>query len=223
MLFKIAVDCVIIGFDTKSNKLKILLIHRAHDPEKGQWALPGGFVTKTESFEATADSVLVRETGLENVFLRQLNVYSLTDASQSSRLASVAFYSLVKYDELTLPISKQPSKWFHFKDVPILPFDHGQKVEAAIIRIKELVRLEPVIFYLLPAKFPLNQLQKFYEELYQVKIDNRNFRKKILKLPYIEKLNELENNVSHRPGSLYQFNQEKYQDNSSYIDSFRFL
>lgn len=213
MLFKIAVDCIIIGYDSRSNELKILFTQRSHDPEKGQWALPGGFVTKTESFEVTASSILQRETGLENVYLRQLKAYSLTDASSSNRIASIAFYSLIKYDDLHMSRSEQTSKWFHFKEVPPLPFDHGKKVEAAIARVKELVRLEPVIFYLLPAKFPLNQLQRFYEELYRIKIDNRNFRKKTQKLPYIEKLAEVESNVSHRPGSLYQFNEKKYQDN----------
>jgi 8-oxo-dGTP diphosphatase len=213
MFFKIAIDCVMIGYDSQSNELKILFTQRAHDPKKGQWALPGGFVTKTESFEATASSILRRETGLKNVYLRQLKAYSLTDVSSSNRIASIAFYSLVKFDNLVLSKSEQPSQWFHFKDVPLLPFDHGKKVEAAIARVKELVRLEPVIFYLLPTKFPLNQLQRFYEELYRVKIDNRNFRKKIQKLPYIEKLDEVESNVSHRPAFLYQFNQKRYQDN----------
>lgn len=213
LYFKIAVDCVIIGYDSQSDRLKILFTQRIHDPEKGQWALPGGFVTKTESFEQTARSILLRETGLENVYLRQLKAYSLTGISSNNRIASVAYYSLVKFDDLSVSHSQQPSQWFHFKEIPVLPFDHGQKVEAAIERVKELVRLEPVVYHLFPAKFPLNQLQRFYEELYSVKIDNRNFRKKIQRLPYIERLNEVENNVSHRPGYLYQFNLKKYQDN----------
>lgn len=216
MHFKIAVDCVIIGFDSQSGRLKILFTKRINEPEKGQWALPGGFVTKTESFEETAKEILLRETGLENIYLRQLKAYSLTDASLENRIASVAFYSLIKFDDIILPEKEQTSEWFHFKDLPLLPFDHGQKVEAALERIKELVRLEPVVFKLLPPKFPLNQLQRFYEELYGIKIDNRNFRKKTLKLPYIEKLEELESNVSHRPASLFRFNSDNYQDNQPF-------
>lgn len=213
MYFKITVDCVIIGYDSQANKLKILLTQRINEPHNGQWALPGGFVTKTETFKQTAGSILERETGLGNVYLRQLKAYSLTDSSSKNRIASVAYYSLVKFDDLIISSSQQPSSWFHFKDFPSLPFDHAQKVEAAIMRVKELVKLEPVVYHLLPVKFPLNQLQRFYEELYSVEIDNRNFRKKMQKLPYIEKLDEFETNVSHRPSSLHQFNLIKYQEN----------
>lgn len=211
--FKITVDCVIIGYDTQISRLKVLFTKRINDPQKGQWALPGGFVTKTESFKETARSILLRETGMEDVYLRQLEAYSLTDTKSSNRIASVAYYSLVKFNELTVLDSTQLSEWFYIREIPLLPFDHGQKVKAAIERMKELVKIEPIVYNLLPSKFPLNQLQKFYEELYSVKIDNRNFRKKIQKLPYIEKLNEVERNVSHRPAYLYQFNMKKYQDN----------
>lgn len=110
---------------------------------------------------------------------------------------------------------KQLSKWFHFKDLPLLPFDHEEKVIAGIARVKELVKLEPVIYYLLPEKFSLNQLQRFYEELYSTTIDNRNFRKKMLKLPHLIKLDEFEAGVSHRPGALFRFDKEKYKDNLS--------
>lgn len=40
----LAVDCIIFGFD-KTN-LKILLIKRNFEPEKGKWSLIGGFLKK---------------------------------------------------------------------------------------------------------------------------------------------------------------------------------
>ena len=93
--FKIAIDCVIVGYDSQLNELKVLLTERVNEPQKGKWALPGGFVKKTESFEETAASILLRETGMTNVYLRQLKAYSLTDASRDNRIASVAYYSLI--------------------------------------------------------------------------------------------------------------------------------
>ncbi|MEL6562496.1 MAG: NUDIX domain-containing protein [Bacteroidota bacterium] len=208
--FKIAVDCVILGYDNRSNQLKILFTKRVNHPNKNQWALPGGFVTETESFEETAKAILKRETGVHNIYLRQLRAYSLTDPSEENRIASIAYFSLVKFDDLVVAEASQSWKWFHFRDYPELPFDHGKKVKHAIERVKQLVRIEPVVFNLLPIKFPLNQLQKVYEELYEKKLDNRNFRKRIKKLNYIEASNEFEKNVSHRPGLLYQFNMKKY-------------
>lgn len=215
MQFKIAVDCVIIGFDIQTSSLKVLFTRRTKEPHQGQYALPGGFVYKTESFNETAKSILERETSLQNVYLSQLKAYSLTDTSTTNRIASVAYYSLVKFDDLKSVANHQASEWFNFKDIPSLPFDHSKKVDDAIKRIKELVKSEPVVYHLLPSKFPINQLQKFYEELYNVKIDNRNFRKKIQRLAFIEKLGEFESNVSHRPSNLYQFNLKKYKDTTS--------
>ena len=98
--FKITVDCVILGYDHTTNQLKILFTKRINDPYKDNWALPGGFVKQTESFKDTAKAVLKRETGLDDVYLRQLKAYSLTDASEDNRVASVAYYALVNFDEL---------------------------------------------------------------------------------------------------------------------------
>ena len=60
----IAVDCIIFGFD--KNQLKLLLMKRALEPEKGNWSLIGGFVTKDESLDSAAKRVLSKLTGLKN-------------------------------------------------------------------------------------------------------------------------------------------------------------
>ena len=40
----LAVDCIIFGFE--KDQLKILLIKRDFEPEKGKWSLIGGFLKK---------------------------------------------------------------------------------------------------------------------------------------------------------------------------------
>ena len=42
-----AVDCIIFGFD--GQQLKILLIQRGFEPEKGKWSLMGGFIQVNET------------------------------------------------------------------------------------------------------------------------------------------------------------------------------
>ncbi|MEL6538354.1 MAG: NUDIX domain-containing protein [Bacteroidota bacterium] len=209
--FRIAVDCVILGYDNDTSQLKVLFTKRIQEPQQGQWALPGGFVTQTESFEETAQAILKRETGIDDIYLRQLRAFSLTDASAENRIASVVYFSLVNWDTLAAQAGTQDSHWYPVTDYPALPFDHGEKVVETLARIKEVVRLEPIVYHLLPAKFTLNQLQRFYEVLFGTSLDNRNFRKKIKKQAYLEQLDELEQNVSHRPGHLYRFIPEKYQ------------
>ena len=69
---------------------------------------------------------------------------------------------------------------------------------------------EPLCFELLPDKFALNQLQRLYEAILGCSLDNRNFRKKIQRLPYIVPLNERQNGVPHKPARLHVFDNEKY-------------
>ncbi|MBD0260675.1 MAG: NUDIX hydrolase, partial [Cytophagales bacterium] len=52
-----SVDCVIFGFH--ANELKVLLLKMRH---ADGWALPGGFVHKTEDVEAAAGRVLYART-----------------------------------------------------------------------------------------------------------------------------------------------------------------
>lgn len=51
---------------------KVLMVKRKNFPDKGKWALPGGFMEKGESAEQTAARELKEETGLIATNLRQL-------------------------------------------------------------------------------------------------------------------------------------------------------
>lgn len=211
MFFKITVDCLVFAYDNVTNQLKLLLIKRNNEPAKGAWALPGGFVKKTEEFIDTALEILSQETGAKNIFLEQLKGYSLTDPSPDNRIVSIAFYALIKLEDFRPATDNSHTyQWVHINDMLPLPFDHSQKVQDAIQKIKDSINVRPIVFNLLPSRFTLNQLQKIYEEIFTIKLDNRNFRRKVKGLHYIQSLNELEDNVSRRPGMLYSFNEQEY-------------
>ncbi|MFM7711107.1 MAG: NrtR DNA-binding winged helix domain-containing protein [Ferruginibacter sp.] len=69
----------------------------------------------------------------------------------------------------------------------------------------------PLGFSLLPKKFSLRDLQNLYEAILGIKLDRRNFRKKFFAMDYLIDLQEIEENVPHRPGKLYRFDYEKYE------------
>ena len=71
--FLVAVDCIIFGFH--NNEIKLLVHHRAMEPEQGGLSLMGGFVRKDESVDQAASNILSNLTGLENIFMDQFNVY----------------------------------------------------------------------------------------------------------------------------------------------------
>jgi 8-oxo-dGTP diphosphatase len=66
-------------------------------------------------------------------------------------------------------------------------------------------------FELLPEKFTLVQLQDLYEAIYQRDIDKRNFRKKILSMNILEKLDEKEKETSKKGAFYFKFNKEQYE------------
>jgi 8-oxo-dGTP diphosphatase len=50
-----------------------------------------------------------------------------------------------------------------------------------------------------------------YEAIYQKKIDKRNFRKKILTMDILEKLDEKEKETSKKGAYYYRFIRERYK------------
>ena len=70
----VAVDSIIFGFD--GHELKLLLIQRGFEPEKGKWSLMGGFVGPEEDFEQAGNRILKQLTGLntERIDTRVLQV-----------------------------------------------------------------------------------------------------------------------------------------------------
>jgi 8-oxo-dGTP diphosphatase len=73
------------------------------------------------------------------------------------------------------------------------------------------VRREPLGFELLPVNFTLNQLQKLYEAILDRQIDKRNFRKKILAMNFLVRLDEKQTKNTRRPATLYTFDQTRYR------------
>ena len=67
----LAVDCIIFGFD-EVDGLKILLIKRDFEPERGKWSLMGGFLKKEEVLDDAAIRVLNTYTGLQDIYMEQL-------------------------------------------------------------------------------------------------------------------------------------------------------
>lgn len=210
--WRIAVDCVIFGLD-QSVDIRVLLIKRALEPYKGQWALPGGFVLKDEALDDAARRELKEETGVENVFVEQLYTFGNPNRDPRGRIISVAYYALVNLQEHPTHAASDANdaQWFTIDQLPELAFDHSAILDMAIKRLDAKVRYQPIGFELLPEKFTLSELQHLYETIIGQPLNRRNFRSKILKMGILEQL-ERQTNVAHRPAYLYKFNADKYEE-----------
>lgn len=205
----VATDCIIFGFDNES--LKLLIFKRRVAPFEGEWSLIGSFVNKDESVNDAAKRVLTEITGLENVFMKQLGVYGAVDRDPGSRCITVGQYALIHIEDQDKElVEKYGAVWHDVEKLPSLVLDHGELVQDALVQLRLKASYQPIGFKLLPEKFTIPSLQKLYEAIYQKKLDPRNFRKKIIALDVLTKLDEKDKSTSKKGAFLYKFNVKKY-------------
>ncbi len=216
----LAVDCIIFGFDNED--LKILLIKRNFKPEKGKLSLMGGFLKRKENLDEAANRILHYLTGIHNVYMEQLYIFSEVDRDPVDRTLSVAYYALINIEDHNEELNKQYSaKWFSISEIPDLIFDHNKMVQHAIRRLRYKTSKDPIGFELLPQKFTMRQLQKLYEAILNEKLDKRNFINKINAHGILIKLDDKDMGSSRKGSFLYSFDEEKYRKKMEEGFSFR--
>jgi 8-oxo-dGTP diphosphatase len=204
-----AVDCIILGFDGET--LKILLIQRGFEPEKGKWSLMGGFVKDNESLDQASNRILKQLTGLDGMYLEQLHTFSDPQRDPMERTISTAYFALIDISKYEKQISTDyHPEWFSLKRMPKLIFDHQEMVDLATKRIRYKAALHPILFELLPNRFTLPQLQILYENVYNTKIDKRNFSKRVLATGLLVKQADKDKAGSKRGAYYYQLNMQNY-------------
>jgi len=209
----VAVDSIIFGFNEHDRELKLLLLKRNFEPEKGKWSLMGGFVDTYESLDEAAERIVSQLTGLDNVYMEQLYAFGDVSRDAGGRIVSVAYFSLIKINEHDSRLVKEHGAfWVELSKLPKLIFDHNKMVDKALRKLRIRARTQPIGFELLPEKFTIPQLQRLYEAIYQMPFDKRNFRRKLLSMELLEKLDEKEKQTSKKGAWYYKFNQNKYEE-----------
>jgi 8-oxo-dGTP diphosphatase len=223
----VSADCVIFGFDFE--KLNVLIIRRSTDAtnKATRMALPGDLIYDTENLDMAASRILKELTGLTNIFMEQVAAFGDPDriktpqdqkwlksirTQPNARVITVGYYSLVKMEDCSLHASSfaKSAEWIAVNEIEELAFDHMEILQAALKKLKEKIRIQPIGFNLLPEKFTLGQLHKLYEAILDKQIDKRNFRRKILKLDILTSLDEKQKGVAHKPSKFVKFNERKY-------------
>lgn len=199
----LSVDCVIFGFD--EGALKILLIQSDYDKYKGKFSLLGDLVSPDKDLDTAALQILQNRTSLDSIFLEQVKTYGAVKRHPAGRVVTVAFCALINANHYKLKINDNELQWVDFESLDEMAFDHLGIAKDCLAWLQKRLLIEPVASNLLPKKFSLRELQNLYAAILGEKLDRRNFRKKIQSLGYLVDLNELEKDVTHRPGKLYKF------------------
>jgi ADP-ribose pyrophosphatase YjhB (NUDIX family) len=197
----VAVDCVILGY--QDEELKLLLYPRSFEPYKGKWSLLGGFVEDNESADEAAARILKQTTGLEEIFLEQVASFSDPKRDPEARVISLAYYALIRidlHDEEC--VRENGAYWVSISKLPNLIFDHREMFEKALVKLQQKAGYSLCGRELLPEMFTLIQLRKLYEAIFRREFDPGNFRKKMLSLDVLEKLN-LKDASESKKGAFY--------------------
>ena len=198
----ISVDCVIFGYEGKD--LKVLLIISDFKEFQNLNSLLGDLIKPDEDLEAASYRVLKDRTGLDDVYLEQVQAFGGLNRHPSGRVITIAYFSLIDIKSHKLKLSHNELHWHSVKEIKKLAFDHKLILDSCLSRLKQQVMETPVVFNLLPEKFSLRELQELYQAILGVELDRRNFRKKISLKDWLEDINEMETDVPHRPGKLFR-------------------
>lgn len=226
----ISVDCVVFGFDVNAKSLNVLLQERYLESEESHitlvndYVLTGYHTLENETIDDTASRVLRELTGLDNLYKKQFKVFGdpnrlmnekdiiwAKNENFNQRTITIAYYFLVKTNEVNLEKNKHKPQWFPINNLPELGFDHRTIINEAYADLKAKSLYQPIIFELLPDKFTIKDLQDVYECILGVEIDNRNFRRKLLTKKYLIELDEKQVGVSKKPSKLFMFSKDIYQ------------
>lgn len=198
----VSVDCVIFGYDEK--ELKVLLIQSDLEEFSGLYSFLGDLVRPDENLETAPYRILKERTGLDDVYLEQVQTFGSINRHPSGRVITIAYYSLIDINHHKLRLNNNDLDWHPVNGIRKMAFDHKLILDTCLKRLQQQIMLQPVVFNLLPEKFSLRQLQELYEAILGVELDRRNFRKKIFLKDWLQDVGEMEDDVPHRPGKLYR-------------------
>lgn len=145
---KPALTADVVVFRREKGEEKLLLIKRGGHPFIGKWALPGGFANENEPVELTAARELKEETGVSDISMRLVGVFSRPERDPRGWVVSAAFAAVIEEDIAVLAgDDAAKAEWFTLKrtdsDIRLingeavlspdeLAFDHGDILLAAI-------------------------------------------------------------------------------------------
>lgn len=172
----------------------------------------GGFVQSAETVDQAANRILFELTGLEGVYLEQLNAFGEISRDPVERTISIAYFALIDIKAYQKQINKTyQAEWFSLNNYPELIFDHSDMVSLARKRLRYKASLHPILFELLSKKFTMPQLLNLYEDVYDADFDKRNFSRKILSTGLLLKQKDKDKAGSKKGAFYYKLDKKKYK------------
>ncbi|MDI3287528.1 NUDIX hydrolase [Polyangium sp. 15x6] len=145
-------DVVTFSLDDEG-RISVLLIQRGKDPFAGRWAIPGGFCEPSETVRESAARELVEETGIRDLPMVELGVFSRPGRDPRGWVVSVAHVAILpadRRDEAKGGDDARAAKFFSIgldergrvtltadgEEAGPLAFDHDEILARSIARLE---------------------------------------------------------------------------------------
>jgi len=155
----VTVDAAV--FTVRAGKLQVLLIKRRHEPFKGMWALPGGFVNMDENLDTAAARELAEETSVTGVHLVQFGTFGNVGRDPRGRVITVAYLGIVDSGSVTIGAGDdaQEAAWMPLDAIPPLATDHNDALRRAVYFLRVLTTSRDGIIGILPDTLTLRDFE----------------------------------------------------------------
>jgi len=205
----LAVDLVILTL--RDDRLHVLLVERGIEPYQGTFALPGGFLRdEHEAIDAAARRELAEEAGLADVHLEMLGVYGEPGRDPRGRVVSVAYLAVApRLPEPVAGTDAADARWIPVDEALSgrleLAFDHRRIVEDGVERARAKLEHTALATAFCGETFTIAELQRVYEAVWGVRIDPRNFYRKVKSTRgFVVPAGPMRRNANGRPARLYR-------------------
>lgn len=144
-----------------------------------------------ENIDFFASNVLKENTGISDDILKQCHTY--TKIEDGKLVVDVLYIGIINKEINLL------NSGYKFSSDNIYDYEE-ELLKYLKIEINKINTLKELY-----KEFSLPELQHLLENIFSIKVDRRNFRKRLIKLNVIEDLNKISDGKKGRPSKLYKF------------------
>jgi len=132
-----SVACETVVFHMNGDVPQVLLVKRKHEPFKGMWCIPGGFLDMDEELDECAARELYEETGvdIEPRYLSQAFTVGKKDRDPRGRIIAVVYTTVVEDDSMYVLCANDDAEevaWFSMDALPMLAADHLDTIRRTL-------------------------------------------------------------------------------------------
>ena len=190
----------------RAGRLQVLLWRRAREPFSGAWSLPGGYLERGETLEASIRRHLATKVDVREVaHLEQLATLSAPDRNPSEWQIATAYVGLVPTG--VDPELPEDTAWHSVARPPALAFDHREITLAGRDRLRAKLSYTNVAFALAPETFTLSELRDLYAAALGRDVSATNLQRVLLRRGVIEPTGERRTPGpgGGRPAAVFRF------------------